>query len=46
LNSALSEETENVENLASAIRKRFKPVVGVNLPDIPREPIREPLNFD
>ena len=25
LNSALSEETESAENLASAIRKRFKP---------------------
>ena len=46
LNSALSEETESAENLASAIRKRFKPMGGVNLRDIPRESIREPLEFD
>lgn len=45
LNSALSKEADQSKDLASAIRKRFKPLGGVNLPELPREPIREPLDF-
>lgn len=32
-------------NLAEAIRRRFARFGGVNLPEIPREPMREPPDF-
>jgi plasmid stability protein len=32
-------------NLAAAIRARFAPIGGVELPEIPREPMREPPDF-
>ncbi len=34
------------DNLASAIRARFAPFGGVELELPPREPMREPPNFD
>ena len=46
LRAALTAETPTSENLAEAIRKRFAPLGGVDLPDIPREPGREPPIFD
>ena len=33
-------------NLAAAIRARFAPLGGLDLPELPREPIREPPTFD
>ena len=33
------------ENLASAIRRRFAPLGGVELEIPPRQPIREPISF-
>jgi plasmid stability protein len=32
-------------NLATAIRARFASVGGVELPEVPREPMREPPDF-
>jgi plasmid stability protein len=46
LKSALSVEEESGENLADFIRSRIEPIGGVDLPKIPREPVREPENFD
>ncbi|TVR33375.1 MAG: plasmid stabilization protein [Balneolaceae bacterium] len=40
--SALSVEEESGENLADFIRSRIEPIGGVDLPEIPREPV----NFD
>lgn len=33
-------------NLAAAIRARFAPLGGVELPMVPREPMRDPPSFD
>lgn len=46
LRCALNQEAPRPANLASAIRARFAPLGGVELPPIPREPIREPPSFD
>lgn len=46
LRAALTAEPSESKNLAEAIRKRFAPLGGVDLPEIPREPIREPPKFD
>ncbi|MGK9166568.1 plasmid stabilization protein [Inquilinus limosus] len=43
LRSALSRETDAVGNLPDAIRQRFAPLGGVDLPNMPREAIRKPL---
>ena len=45
LRTALSTETEAGDNLAEAIRKRFEPLGGVELPEIEREPGRQPPDF-
>ena len=45
LSSALSEEPEQAGNLAEAIQKRFAPLGGVELPELPRRAIREPIDF-
>ncbi|TVQ72145.1 MAG: plasmid stabilization protein [Balneolaceae bacterium] len=45
LKSALSREPRELENLATAIRALFEPLGGTELPEVPREPIREPKNF-
>ena len=46
LRSALSREPRRKGNLAAAIRARFAPLGGVELPVIAREPMRAPPTFD
>ena len=46
LRAALDEETTPSQNLASAIRSRFAPLGGVDLDLPPREPTREPPQFN
>jgi len=46
LQSALSREPDAAGNLADAIRQRFAPFGDVDLPDMPREAIREPFRPD
>ena len=43
---ALAAQPRNSQNLADAIRARFAHLGGVELPEYPREPLREPPNFD
>jgi plasmid stability protein len=45
LRTALSQERAPPANLAAAIRARFAPLGGVDLPEVPREPMREPPDF-
>ena len=45
LRTALNTERAPPANLAAAIRARFAPLGGVELPDVPREPMREPPDF-
>lgn len=45
LQSALNQEPNPPADLAAAIRSRFAPLGGVDLPEVPREPIREPPEF-
>jgi antitoxin FitA len=45
LRTALSRSRRQPANLAEAIRARFKPLGGVELPDMPRERIRRPPAF-
>jgi plasmid stability protein len=42
LRAALAEDTSTAHNLADAIRRRFRPLAGVEFELPPREPIREP----
>lgn len=46
LKNALSktEQSEDL-NLFDAIRQRIEPLGGITLPEIPREPMREPPDF-
>ncbi|MCA1802051.1 MAG: Arc family DNA-binding protein [Rhodothermaceae bacterium] len=46
LKVALATESASTGNLAESVRKRFGPLGGVDLPVVPREPIREPVNFE
>jgi plasmid stability protein len=46
LRTALNREPTPPANLAVVIRARFAPPGGVELPEAPREPMREPPNFD
>ncbi len=46
LRSALSREPGRQRNLAAAIRARFAPLGGVELPAMPRDPMRAPPTFD
>jgi antitoxin FitA len=46
LRSALNQEPVQSGNLATAIRARFAPLGGLDLPEVPREPMREPPTFD
>ncbi|HEX2887267.1 FitA-like ribbon-helix-helix domain-containing protein [Vineibacter terrae] len=46
LRTALNREPVPPGNLAAAIRARFAPLGGVDLPEAPREPMREPPAFD
>jgi plasmid stability protein len=45
LRTALNHEPAPPANLAAAIRARFAPLGGVDLPEVPREPMREPPDF-
>jgi len=45
LRSALSLHPQPSPNLVDAIRARFSALGGVDLPMVPREPMREPLAF-
>ena len=45
LRSALSTDDPRPRNLGQAIHERFGPLGGVDLPDVPREAIREPVDF-
>ena len=45
LRSALSRSPARPANLAASIRARFAPLGGVELPKIPREPMRDPPTF-
>jgi plasmid stability protein len=46
LRSALNREPTRKGSLAASIRARFAPLGGVELPVIPREPMRAPPSFD
>lgn len=46
LRCVLNRAPEPPGNLATAIRARFAPLGGFDMPDIPREPMREPPSFD
>jgi plasmid stability protein len=45
LRSALSTDDPRPRNLAQAIHERFGPLGGVDLPPMPREAIRPPVDF-
>lgn len=45
LRSALSTDDPRPRNLGQAIHERFGPLGGVDLPDLPREAIRQPADF-
>ena len=45
LRTSLNHEPARRGNLATAIRARFAPLGGVELPAMPRDPMREPPNF-
>jgi plasmid stability protein len=46
LKCALAAQPGNPQNLADAIRARLAHLGGVELPEYPRQPLREPPNFD
>ena len=46
LKVALSEKSAPGLNLAESIRKIAAPLGGINLPDVPRDPMRPPPNFE
>ncbi len=46
LRCALNQEAQPARNLGTAIHALFAPLGGFDMPDIPREPIREPPSFD
>lgn len=46
LRTALSVEPSRTGGLVEAIRARFEPFGGVELEIPPREPMREPIDFD
>lgn len=46
LKAAVTDKRPRERNLADAIRERVMAVGGIDLPVIPREPMREPPRFD
>ena len=46
LRSALNREAGRQGNLAASIRARFAPLGGVEMPAIPRDPMRAPPTLD
>ena len=45
LRNALNRDPAQPANLAAAIRGKFAPLGGVELPETPREPMRQPPAF-
>ncbi len=45
LRAALSTEAPRPRDLGQAIHERFMAIGGIDLPDVQREMIREPLDF-
>lgn len=45
LRSALTQEPRPTRNLWKAIRARIEPLGGVELPEVPDQPVRKPPNF-
>ena len=45
LTETLATEQAQPDNLVGAIQELFEPLGGVDLPEVPREPIREPEDF-
>lgn len=45
LKSALAQGEMEPESLAYSIRKKMAPFGGIDLPEIPREEIRKPMDF-
>ncbi|HXA25134.1 MAG TPA: plasmid stabilization protein [Acetobacteraceae bacterium] len=43
---SLNQEPQGPKNLGMAINALFKPFGGFDLPEVPREPMREPPTFD
>jgi plasmid stability protein len=46
LRAELTKEYQPAQNLAQAIRQRFAPFGGVDLPKIERDTLRNPPSFD
>jgi antitoxin FitA len=46
LKGALNEKGATGLNLVESIRRKFAPLGGLNLPDIPRGPMRPPPTFE
>jgi hypothetical protein len=46
LRLALNEKGATGLNLAESIRRRFAPLGGLHLPELPRDPMRPPPTFD
>jgi plasmid stability protein len=46
LRTVLVKSSKNPSNLAFLIRKRFTPLGDFDIPNIPRDPLREPPNFE
>ena len=46
LRSSLNQEAQGPKNLGTAINALFKPFGGLDLPELAREPMREPPAFD
>lgn len=46
LRAELADGGKRPPNLIDAVRRRIEPLGGVELPEIPREPMRDPPNFE
>jgi plasmid stability protein len=46
LRAALSSEPKRTSDLGQTIRKRFAALGGVDLPELARAPIRDPVDFE
>lgn len=46
LRNALSEQRPSSANLADAIARRFRPLGGIDLPELSREALRRPPGFE